>query len=341
MKNKIIPIALFFSLLFFTKCSTDFNMYADYKDITVVYSIANIDSDTTWVKITKAFTGPGNALLIAKNPDSSNYSYKLDATLTGKKNGTNLTPITLDTLTIHNKAIADTVISENGDTTLLNPFYAPNQLVYYAVGSLDKDAEYTLTVNKKNQKITATTSLVNNFTVSKPINRISFSNSSQSPDGKIEWSSAKNGKRYEVSLRFNYLELLPGKPDTLHKSIDWFLGVVSSKTSDGGENLEETYSGPAFYNLLQNKLEAISNVERWVDNVDMTIACGSQVLATYLNINTGSGSLLEEVPDYTNIIDGVGLFASRYTNVKSIPLSVITERTLVQDYDLGFKYKTK
>lgn len=341
MKNIITALLLITSLLYVSGCSTDFDMYADYKDITIVYGIVSIGDDTTWVKVTKAYTGPGNALLMAQNPDSSNYPQKLVASLTGKKNGVELDPIVLDTITIHNKQITDTVINQNGDTIILNPFYSPNQLMYYGVGSLDKNAEYTLTINNNDLKISASTKLVNNFSISKPVNRIAYTNSTTSPDAKIVWTSTKNGKRYEVYQRFNYLELLPGQSDTLHKYIEWFEGVEVSKTTDGSEGMYKTYSGPAFYVLLESKLEPIPNVRRWVGDVDLTIACGSQVLATYLNINSGSGSLLDEVPVYSNIDGGSGIFASRYTTHKTIPLSVATERTLVEDFNLGFMYKTK
>lgn len=341
MKNIALTFTLIYSLLFFAGCSTDFDMYADYKDITIVYGMADIENDTTWVKITKAYTGPGDALLFAQNPDSSNYTYKLDVSMVGKKNGSNLEPIIFDTLTIHNKEITDTIISAEGDTLILNPFYSPNQLMYYAVGEINKDAVYTLNINRSGKTLTAVSDIVAPFSVSKPVNRITFSNSATGSDGKIEWNSAKNGKRYEVSLRFYYSELGPDYSDTLHKSVSWRVGVVSSSGLAGGEKLAETYSGLAFYNLLTKELEPIPNVERWAGTVDITIACGSQVLATYLNINAGGGSMLEEVPIYSNIVGGSGIFASRYTTGKNIRISSVTERTLINDYDFGFRYKTK
>ena len=324
--------------MFFNNCSTDFDMYGDYKDVTIVYGLADVSNDTTWVKITKAFTGPGNALLIAQNPDSSNYPYKLDATIVGKKNGVNLDPMVLDTITIHNKAITDTVIDNNGDTTILNPFYSPNQLMYYAVGELDRDAVYSLTINKKDEVLTATTGVVDIFDVAKPRSRISFL---EDQNSEIEWYSTDNGKRYEVSLRFNYSEYAPNYSDTLQKSINWFLGVVNSKTVDGGEDLRKSYSGANFYKLLESEIEVIPNAERWADNVDITIACGSQELATYLDINSGGATLLEEVPAFSNVNGGTGIFASRHTIMHTVKLSTTTERTLVLDYDLGFKYRSK
>ncbi len=337
MRKVSIVLSLFAVLLY--GCSTDFDMYGEYEDITIVYALADFGSDTTWVRITKAYTGPGNAMLIAQNPDSSNYPYKLDVTLNGRKNGIDLDPITLDTIVIHNKDLTQIYIDENGDTTIINPFYAPDQLMYYAVGNLDQEADYTLNIKKRDGELSASTGIVNNFYIVKPMNRIAFSTVTES---QIEWISADNGKRYEVTLVFNYQEYVPNSPDytdTLMKSVTWNLGYVESKTTDGGEDMEKSFSGTNFFNLLQSELEPIPNVERWAVDVDMILACGSPVLATYLDINTGSESLLEEVPVYSNVDGGTGIFASRHTIVKPIELSVTTELDLVEDYDLGFKLK--
>ena len=335
--NKVIStLILIFGAMFFNSCSTDFDMYADYKDVTIVYGIADVSDDTTWVKITKAFTGPGNALLLAQNPDSSNYPYKLDAYIEGKKNGIILDRKVLDTITIHNKAITETIINDEGDTIILNPFYSPNQLMYYAVGIFDNEANYTLTINKNDEILTASTGVVNEFGLSSPRTRITFI---QDQPGKIKWFSTTNGKRYEVSLRFNYSEYAAGYSDTLKKSVNWFLGVENSKTDDGGEELVKSYEGSSFFNLLVSELETIPNVERWAEKIDITIACGSQELATYLDINSGGATLLEEVPAYSNIEGGTGIFASRYTLNHSVDLATTSERVLILDYNLGFKYK--
>ncbi len=338
MKKTILSIFILAAVIIFNNCSTDFDMYADYEDVTIVYGITDFSDDTTWVKITKAFTGPGNILLIAQNPDSSNYPYKLDATITGRKNGTDLEPMQLDTITIHNKAITDTVINNEGDTVILNPFYSPSQLMYYTTETLDQDAEYKLTINKADGAMTASTGIVNSFNINKPNSRFAFSKTS---DGTIEWYSAKNGMRNEVTLRFNYLEYASGYSDTLHKYVQWYVGSKDSKTIEGSEKLVISYSGQYFFDLLETELEPVPNVERWADSVYMTIACGSQVLSTYIDINSNAGSLLEEVPIYSNIEGGSGIFASRHTVMKPIRLSLTTERTLIEDHNLGFKFKTK
>ena len=69
--------------LFLVSCSTDVDIYADYKDIPVVYGLIESTADTNYVKITKSYCGsndnPINALEVAPIYDSSNYPGKLNA----------------------------------------------------------------------------------------------------------------------------------------------------------------------------------------------------------------------------------------------------------------------
>ena len=319
MRKVVFSILLIVGLAMTNGCSTDFDLYADYKEISIVYGLLDISDDTSWIKITKAFTGPGNALLIAKNPDSSNYSYKLDVKLLGVKNGVELPPIFFDTLTIHNK--------RPGDST----FYFPDQQVYFAKANLDKNAKYNLYINNKGTEITSETPLVGDFLISQPNKFITFTSNSE-----IKWSLAENGKRYEVFLVFNYKEFAPGYSDTLYKKIHWFLGV------DKDDKGAKPYVGETFYNILETDLESIPNVKRWAGTVNLIVACGSEMLSSYLEINEADNSLLTEVPVFTNINGGTGVFASRHSAFKDVILTPKSIEKLVEDYpELGFQYPTK
>ena len=317
---------LFGSLLLlslFSSCSNDVDIYADYKDISIVYGIMDSSDDTTWLKITKAFQGPGNALLFATNPDSSNYDYKLDVKMVGVKNGVEKQTIVFDTITIKNKHAGDSV------------FYYPNQIVYYSTEVLDVEYKYELVIIREDGEITSETKIVDDFYVTYPNRSIDFKNNNK----EIEWNSAANGKRYEVSFKFNYKELLPGSSDTTIQSVSWNLaGAVRSSSLAGGENMYKAYSGDEFYSILENELEVILNVQRWAIDVDIIIPSATQDFDTYLEVNQGADNLLSEVPIYTNIDGGIGLFASRKTIVKSAALSAGSELKLVVEYpDLGFK----
>lgn len=325
---------IFFSLTFLSaifllnRCSTDVDLYADYKDITIVYGILDYSDDTSWIKVTRAFSGPGNALEISKNPDSSNYPYKLDLKITGRKQGEDLTPVQFDTITINNKKAGDSI------------FYYPNQLMYYAQTNLDVDADYTLSITNVENQIVSETPLINDFTISTPRNRINF----DTDNVKFGWTSPGNAKRFEVYYVFNYQELLSGTIDTLNKTSTWVVGSETSEGTDGSEQLELTgYNGDRFYNQLENDLpdeNDIPGIKRWAGKVDVYIAAGSQELHNYISINSSEGSLLEEVPTYSNIENGIGIFASRHTSIKSVDLTTGSLERLVS-MDLGFLLPTK
>ncbi len=329
-KTFVSLLLIVLASLLFTRCSNDVDLYADYKEITVVYGIMDVSDDTTFVKITKAYTGPGNALVMAHNPDSSNYQFKLDAKLLGVKNGADLEPIVLDTVTIYNK--------QEGDSM----FYYPKQLLYYTTEPLDVNAVYTLAINTGKNEVSAVSPLIGNMTLRYPYNTIDFMN-----DHAVKWRSVKNGKRYEVKAVFNYREFLPGTyDDTLNLSFPletiFSSSVKVSADAEGGEDMELSYSGESFFNELNARLEVVTGIERWADNVDVIVTAGSEVIHYYIEINHAlAGSLTQEIPNYTNINNGTGIFASRHAVVKSVPLSGYTERTLIEDYHLGFKFKTK
>ena len=325
MKKVIAIITILAGSFFLNYCSTEVDLYADYKTIAIVYGILDFEDDTTWIKITKAFTGPGNALEMAKIPDSSNFDHKLDVRLNGRRNGVELPPLEFDTITITNKRAGDSI------------FYFPNQLMYYSTGSLDEEAKYELFINNKGEEITSETEMISDFSITAPRNFIDFTSNTKN----IEWNSAYFGKRYEVFYIFNYRELRPGSNDTLDLTMRWSVGIRLSNSTDGGEDMVKSYSGDAFYAKLNTDLEDIPDVKRWAGLVDIYVSAGSQVLQNYLALNEASGSLLTEVPVYTNIRNGTGILASRYTATKPARLSTNSLTKLIEEYNLGFQYPTE
>lgn len=318
----VTSIILFLQL---SSCSTDVDNYADYKDVTIVYGLLESNADTTFMKITKAFLGPGNALLFAQNPDSSNYPGKVIVQLKGVKNNIDLPVITLDTITIKNKLAGDSI------------FYFPEQKLYYTTSAIDQNAEYTLVVNKGEQEITAKTKLVQDFGITLPINRINFAATAATT---IRWNSAVNGKRHEIILIFHYEELLPGSADTVFKTLQWNLGTKSADYLTGGQQLEVSYLGDNFYSRLQQQLDASAlNVRRFAGLVDIIISAGGESLSTYIDVNAPNNSIVQEVPQYSNIDNGFGIFSSRKTIKRSYRMTVQSELKLVENFNWGFELK--
>lgn len=303
--------------LFLSSCSTDVNLYSDYKDITIVYGVLEYNADTNYVKITKAFLGPGNAYEIAQIPDSSNYPTKLDVRLKGRKNGIDLAEIVLDTITIKDKLPGDSI------------FYFPENLMYYTTTRLDPDASYRLEINKGDEMVSTTVELVNDFRIFKPQNSISFSTA----NGKIEFTSAVDAYRFEGNLIFNYKELHPGSTDTLHKSMSWYLGSVKSSSLTGGEQMVFEYTPTSFFTRLGGHLGSdtlLLNVKRFIGNVQLVVCAGGEELSTYIDVNSQSSSIIQEIPEYSNIENGYGIVSSRYTATKNLPISSLSQTDLTK-----------
>ncbi|MFY7944302.1 MAG: hypothetical protein ACOVNZ_06950, partial [Crocinitomicaceae bacterium] len=70
---KYISIYFALSLAILTSCSEEINLSGDFKETAVVYGLLDHSDSLHFIKITRAFIGPGNALEIAQIPDSSYF----------------------------------------------------------------------------------------------------------------------------------------------------------------------------------------------------------------------------------------------------------------------------
>ena len=72
MKNLSLS-SLLLVLLLFTRCSTDVELIAPYKETTVVYGLLSPIDSIHYFRIAKAYLGAGNAFDMAKVNDSIYY----------------------------------------------------------------------------------------------------------------------------------------------------------------------------------------------------------------------------------------------------------------------------
>jgi len=311
----VLTTFLFFSTLF-VSCEDDFNVNAEWKDITVVVGLLSQNDTMHYIKINKAFLGPGNALEFAQIADSSNYPNNLEVVVE-ERNGNNLLrTLVFDTTTIFNK--------EPG------LFYYPKQVLYRTYAALNQEYSYKLIVRNKStgKEITAVTPLVKSFSIEKPqaFDRAAFDG--ENPK-KTEWISAVNGRRYELVIRFHFTEMLAA--DTSQKTekyidMNVFSGI-RSPDSDGGVPMEYVYYGSPFFHALNTKVTVDPLLIRRVGLVDFIFSVGADELSTYMDATASGTSIIRERPDYTNITNGIGIFSSRFITIRSLELS---EKTLIQ-----------
>lgn len=331
MKYFALLLILLPFILTFNSCKTDFDVTADYKDITVVYGILNQNDTVHYIRINKAFLGDGNALEYAQNPDSSSYGANIDVTLeeVAESGGTNV--MNLDTITLTNK--------DSGT------FYYPNHLVYTVKAVLHPKSTYNLKIrNRKNgNEVSSSTKLVHDFSVTKPISgtkSLNFKKASTSSQ-KFEWISAVNGRLYQPVLLFYFKETSsPG--DTIIRSIEWPFSSKRSTSLGGGEYMAVEYLNAEFFNICNSKIPyadlSLENavLGRKADHVELIFTVVADDFSTYLDVSEPATGVLMEKPEYSNITNGIGVFSARYRKTLTFQLGKDTQMDLWNSTDIKF-----
>ncbi|MFZ4705617.1 MAG: hypothetical protein ACOYMF_06365 [Bacteroidales bacterium] len=322
--NRTRFVALLVSLIvLMTSCKTDFDVISEWKDITVVYGLIDQTDTAHLIRINKAFLGPGNALHYAAIEDSSSYGNNLEV---------KLNDILFDTTTMYPK--------DSG------VFSYQHQILYISKAKLFEDSLYTLKIRNliTGKAITASSPLIQDFDIEKP--RPSATNSfeckrSITSEQEFKWTSATNGKRYQITVRFFFKESsAPG--DTLVRSVEWVQNPEKSENAYGGEALTSIYYNEKFFTTCINQIPysdasreaAVST--RQVLRIDFIFTVIGDEMNTYLEVNEPSGGVLQEKPEYTNIDNGIGIFSCRYTKIRSKKLGQLTESDLIGITNLKF-----
>ena len=281
MKKLFLSLSLLASITFFNACSTNVELYADYKDIPIVYGLIDATKDINYVRINRAFSSsndhPINAHEVALIADSCNYPGKLDARIIEYRTGfgNQYVPtgrvFVLDTMTIHDK-----------DTGV---FYAPHQKVYYTnepinVNTNGSRYKYRLVINKDNDSITAETGVVGGGDFRIITAKADFAANPQpiNSTSRISFKTADNAVFYDIKMAFHYKEDAIGNDFNVTRAFD-------------------------------------------LNPIEIMIAAGGDELYNYIQVNAMAGGLSQTVPDYTNVTGGYGVFSSRINKTKSISLT--------------------
>ena len=318
-------------------CSTDVDLYADYKDVPIVYAVLDATADTNFVKITRAMYAPGDAYQAAANPDSSNYPGKLDVRLVEYRNGDSIREIILDTITIHNK--------EQG------VFYAPDQKLYFTTEPLNQDSEevsytYRLKAVLPGQLLTTEAKIVGNGDFIVQGSAVNFSKQYIGLRMPFRFRPAVNATIYDVSMTFTFLEQRTPDDDSVPRSFSWRVGSFKEgfyNFKPEGGTYEFRYAPYDFYETLEQFIggdTCIAGLKRFISDypVEVAITAGGENLRKYLFYNDMSSGFVEGSNEFTVIEGGYGVFSSRMTVSRSVKLGGETVPDLVAERKWGFKF---
>ncbi|MCR5660451.1 MAG: hypothetical protein K6G25_14140 [Bacteroidales bacterium] len=337
MKKVSIVFFLSFMALFFS-CSSDIDLYADYKEVPIIYGLLDATADTNFVKITRAFYVQGDAYQIALNPDSSNYPGKLDARLVEYCNGDSIREILLDTITLHNK--------EQGI------FYAPSQKLYYTTESLcmngtNNKYSYRLKIVFGDHTLVTEADMVGNGGFDVQSLAVNFSKEYfNSIPRRFLFRPAINAGFYQVSMAFTFLEQRTPDSDSISRTMYWDLGywnesALSTHTDEGYYVFY--YRPEVFYEMLHEFIGGdtmVTGLRRYITDypVEVCITAGGEKLRQYAYNNNTSNGFSQGDTEFSLIDGSYGVFSSRMTIRHAVRLAGETVPELVAERKWGFKF---
>lgn len=329
-KIGIYLISCLIVVIGFSSCSTEVDLNAPYKSTTIVFGLLDPKANVQYFKINKTFLGDGNNLSYAAIRDSSEYKWD------------EFNEIYLEK--IINEIVVDTIHLSPKEVTKdpYGIFYAPYQTVYTAAtpGGLNGNAEYRLVVDFHNRPdVQAKTNIVNASEVvfqipqaNYPLNLAAYNSSTggvtYQDNVTIKWTPASNVAKYDLTLRFKYLEekyaedeqITLVSRDTLY--MDYYIGSFEAANLELlGGYLSTSFGGEGFFSALKTRLVADPKIRRVIgheNNVSTRAKCfevilgmANEELNTYLAVNAPVTGVIQERPTYSNISNGIGLLASR------------------------------
>jgi len=312
MKKIYLILSVF--VIIFTSCETDFDVNAEWEEVTVVYGLldAGDENKTQLIKINKAFLGKMDALQMAQYADSVNFNpNNLDVNIYKIKNGNIIDSVVLDT-TIMIKDAGDFSIDNNIIYTFENDNF------------LNSNSEYELLIknNLTGNEVSSITNIISGF---------DFDMGNGFPFGFIEtwipgnpsatkfsstvvaWGQnySDKGVQYQIDLIFNYQE--GPKPFDEETAKDKSI-IYTTSVLDEIDIFE--FEGEKFFNFLKNELVQDPLIDREFLSIDLVMTVGSEDLKTYRIVNEPISGIVQERPQFTNINNGIGLFSSRFTKTR-------------------------
>ena len=329
-------------------CNEQIELSGDFKETAIVYGLLDHSDSMHYVKITRAFIGPGNAVDIAQIEDSS-YFNSVYATIEELEGGT----------VTRTWVLNDTVI-ENKDTN--GVFFAPTQRVYYfktlpttisnsgafgtvqtspdpQLSSLNPNAQYRLNadINDGLFRVSATTDLVNGLTTNATSQNFTFkfaSNPGEYKAQSVTISNTGNAHVVNAKIGINIAEYIG--EDAVSQTIDWTIGE-----NDVMPNSSITFSaqGETFYNrVIDNVINDPLIDQRNFLGFEVVMTGGSEDLYNYITVNQPSSSLAQTKPTYTNLevtndYRVIGIFSSIQTIKTFRPFYVSPQQAFIRAID--------
>ena len=314
---------LILSVIMFYACDNDLDIIEEPRDIPVVYGFLSLSDTAQYIRLERAFVDENiSALELAMNPDSLYYpnaqvSLRRDAS--GELFDLEMVDGNLEGYVRDSGAFAQ----------------SPNYL--YKIKSDDIDLRagemYSLVIQRTedSETIEAETRLIGPTEIKSPNSQNAVILDFDYVDLNLFiWQASEGASVHDLFFRFNYRERSPETNNQfVSKSVLWKAG---SNIEEEDVRVDYEFQGLNFYTFLSGAIPVETDVQRRFENMDMIVVSGGTEILDFVNVSSANLGITstQDVPSYTNIPEGRGIFSSRYTTeLNTITLSNQTIDSLV------------
>ncbi len=327
MRKAYSILTVLAALFFITACNNKLNILSPYKNVTVVYGLMDQSDTAHYIRVNKAFEGLGNAYTMAQQFDSSYYP-------------ANQLNVQLVCFNGYGTKVSTTTLT--ADSSILLPpgtFSYPKQILYKTKAKLSvldiygNNNTYQLVVTnlKTGQVLYGSTQLLPDVTFTQGLGGTSSSalpmSSSSSNPSLIKWNSSINGRIYQMAFRFFYHEQTGSFNG--ERYFDWIFSPQTSSTIAGGQSMEYSYSEQEFFQEVRTTVPIIAGAVRRADSIQVLFTTGSDDFNTYIQLSQPSLGLNQDIPSYSDVKNGIGIYTARHTQIATRQISANVFDTLV------------
>jgi len=335
--------ALFFltTTLCIISCDNDVDINSDFEEVTLVYGLLDVNSDTQFVKINRTFLDDQlSAIDLAKQVERTYYD-SLTVSLTNE--------------------VTNAVIPLLEITKPKNPgiFSTEENVMYYTVEKLSPKTAYRLKIVKADGSETygSTTTIervdvlnpkvVNGTNISR--NNVSFTNrtSTAVTDYVFKFRPDRNVGEFEVKMTFFYTEETPNGniPGKVEMNISRFFPELRDPTDFLLREFTTPFKGELFFRAIEEQVPSddfpTKKVIKSTDNIEIEVYAADRDYTFYRELNGPIDGLAQTRPEFTNVENGIGLFASRYSLIAKSQISESTTNYLIQRYRSSRNFSTE
>lgn len=287
------------SLLLGSSCENELDLIEDWKDIPIVYGVLDASDTAHYIRVEKAFIDAQiSGLDLAQVVDSIYYP-ELEVFIERGNNSYTLTKVdgNLEGYPREEGAFAP----------------VPNYLYKIKAEALNLQGDESITLKIQRPGLEIVESTVQtigeyNFLRPRPDDPEKI-NLNYANHITIRWNDAPNAVDYEVYIIAHYGEKFVGEPDEnfVEKEVLW-------KAASGVEDNSVLLESKNFFTWLGAAIEEADDIERVFNHLEFRVLAVGEDLSDYIEINGVNLGITasQEIPQYTNLSEGLGIFSSKY-----------------------------